>query len=1142
MNTISIYLKPSGSVAELKKDFAMYVGAYQNKLIDVYVPKSILFENETGTLTNAVKIGGLFTAPNGEQIKTESYYVPYLTTKKVIDPMTNQEIEYAVYERLLPKELTVYEGTQQIVVNVVSLNTQDNTIIQVVTSQTCNLIVEKSAYLDYEQPLETNELDDVWGQINKNTQNIETIFNDFSIGENYIGQWSGTYIPTDEMLNGFVFSVEAREPRNGDTIIFILHIADETDKNYRIIYTNEGWQKYEIPPIEAATNTSLGIVKGTYSLGGTANTIVDIQNGEIVGVYVLDNNNTYKNVRDYMNLNELNIQYLQQFGATKSFVQDYSMPRLFNDVYFISANGYQNSVPTTPANGVQFTASVNNIGDFEIFSLVKDNTFNFELASKNGYKTSVFVSSNVSCEAMFRLTTEYKLGDNDWEILDVDITNAISFTPDNIKKIVFDSPFGYLGENVINLTNGDKIRQTLEVVSQDSVNKTFSVYSNEIYPSNFYFTSQSFTATSGGGTENYNDLLNKPTLNTNNTTSQIPSENETVVGSINLHKVSKTGALADTISDSLHRTVTDDEKTTWNNKSNFNGSFNNLTDVPQASTSQAGIIEIATDGEAETGTNQTKAVNPKQLKTAIQSIGSVFTLKGSVQTASQLPSSGNKIGDVYYVIDESVGYVWLNDGTTNRWEQLGLPIDLSTYLQLSDVVNNLTSNAIDKPLSAYQGYVLNQAIASLASNSANKDGSNLSQSNIDAWKTLLGINSSDLSNYIKFSDIVNNLNGTADKPLSAYQGYVLDQSKADKSTTYTKTEVDTLIQGFITNTANDLVNYYTKSQTYNKTEIDNLVSAIPKFDIEVVNSLPTTNISDTTIYLVRNSSSSGNDLYTEFIYVNGSWENLGSQTLDISGYVTTQQLNTALANYYTSSQVDTLLSGKASQSDLNTLTNTVNSGLGSLQVLFGVTVPSTATVASAGQFYYVIPTKSLYMCEGLSGSTYSWKLIGGDDKVNVTDFNSLSSAVSQNTNYISSLSTTVSGHTTSINNLQSGLNTANSNISSLQSGKANTDLSNVTYPQSIALWHGGVSAGEVITIPSLPNYRFIQLIGQSYYGGYRYGQLLDRFAMKGICNTHAGRYVFGTDTIYFDVYFPNDTQIIVPGSNDANYLWVFGIK
>lgn len=62
-------------------------------------------------------------------------------------------------------------------------------------------------------------------------------------------------------------------------------------------------------------------------------------------------------------------------------------------------------------------------------------------------------------------------------------------------------------------------------------------------------------------------------------------------------------------------------------------------------------------------------------------LGTVFNLKGSKATVSDLPSSGNVIGDVWYVIAEHVGYVWLNDGTT-RWEQLGLPIDLSGYAEV----------------------------------------------------------------------------------------------------------------------------------------------------------------------------------------------------------------------------------------------------------------------------------------------------------------------------------------------------------------------------------------------------------------------------------------------------------------------------
>lgn len=71
------------------------------------------------------------------------------------------------------------------------------------------------------------------------------------------------------------------------------------------------------------------------------------------------------------------------------------------------------------------------------------------------------------------------------------------------------------------------------------------------------------------------------------------------------------------------------------------------------------------------------------------------------------------------------------------------------------------------------------------------------------------------------------------------------------------------------------------SDTYaTKTE----VSTIPKFAISVVDKLPTADISNTTIYLVKTGSDT-NNLYTEYIYVNSKWEELGTQALDLSGYL-----------------------------------------------------------------------------------------------------------------------------------------------------------------------------------------------------------------------------------------------------------------
>ena len=76
------------------------------------------------------------------------------------------------------------------------------------------------------------------------------------------------------------------------------------------------------------------------------------------------------------------------------------------------------------------------------------------------------------------------------------------------------------------------------------------------------------------------------TLNTNNTTAQTANASEAIAGSgtINLHKVAKTGsyndllnkptiptALADLTADATHRLVTDTEKSAWNNKASDTG-------------------------------------------------------------------------------------------------------------------------------------------------------------------------------------------------------------------------------------------------------------------------------------------------------------------------------------------------------------------------------------------------------------------------------------------------------------------------------------------------------------------------------------------------------------------------------------------
>ena len=67
----------------------------------------------------------------------------------------------------------------------------------------------------------------------------------------------------------------------------------------------------------------------------------------------------------------------------------------------------------------------------------------------------------------------------------------------------------------------------------------------------------------------------------------------------------------------------------------------------------------------------------------------------------------------------------------------------------------------------------------------------------------------------------------------------------------------------------------------------------------IVSTLPTSNIDNNTIYMIEKSTSGINDAYNEFMYINNSWELIGSTETDLS-------------DYYTQSEVDTLLDEKQS--------------------------------------------------------------------------------------------------------------------------------------------------------------------------------------------------------------------------------------
>ena len=190
--------------------------------------------------------------------------------------------------------------------------------------------------------------------------------------------------------------------------------------------------------------------------------------------------------------------------------------------------------------------------------------------------------------------------------------------------------------------------------------------------------------------------------------------------------------------------------------------------------------------------------------------------------------------------------------------------------------------------------------------------------------------------------------------VSTLQGAVKDLEDAVDGIAYPVTDVqidgNSILEGTIANLNNIIDTAYDSETTSGNAlshkaiaakfkAVEELISNLPKFSIEVVDTLPTKDISNTVIYLVKptpESAEEGN-LYEEFIYVNSAWEKLGTQKLDLSGYYTSDQVDdaieTALSDYVKKNGTDRLITEteatqiQTNKSSIDTLNDTTIPGI-----------------------------------------------------------------------------------------------------------------------------------------------------------------------------------------------------------------------
>jgi hypothetical protein len=390
-----------------------------------------------------------------EEISSNKYNFAFVR-RNVYRP--NDPQEYALFERIMPKQMTLYAGQQVLIINTVVYNL-NNEITNIITSgeQTYNVVASgiaeeseeqsdlstiqaeinsikqnalrleqvKQDKVDYQIQVYMDKthstttvnvvvalnslnarLNPVENQVDINTQDIADLKNTLILDINYLGTHYDDNAPTQASLTIVGQELKGSALKNGDEVIWVERKQDATDVIWKAIYTaNRNWSYYAVPSIEVANNTTLGIIQGT-TANDEKNVIVDINNGKINEIYLKSStgyitvstaynslvtqvNNILngttppaladKAVKDSSGNNIIQTYQTKTEGATKSFVRDYAMPNLFNDVmYFNFTNGVISKEKQSDSEQIK---------DISQVGFTKINTFTFDI-QKYAYQLS----------------------------------------------------------------------------------------------------------------------------------------------------------------------------------------------------------------------------------------------------------------------------------------------------------------------------------------------------------------------------------------------------------------------------------------------------------------------------------------------------------------------------------------------------------------------------------------------------------------------------------------------------------------------------------------------------------------------------------------------------------------------------------
>ena len=326
-------------------------------------------------------------------------------------------------------------------------------------------------------------------------------------------------LPTDEQLNKFVYDTVGRQPQVNDVVIVDLKINGVTE-TYKYIKTEDSWVYYEIAEQNPASNGVYGVVKGTYNDVSYNQPIsADMYNGQIINLYYKTQNGYYsvptrltsldvsiQNIIDGTQVvgkaeqatkdsdgNIITSTYMKNGDAyTKAQSDEKYLPSTYSNIYYYSQSGLVESVPTTPADAVQFSANVAVTGESQLAVCGRTVEGNYHFTKNSTDNSTIWFVTDTDCVLTFRTLT-YAVADNVETLLSSDISNEIPFTANVPKSINFATTYSALGNNSVDIGAGDTFRKEIYVTSADQIATKIDLISGVQYTSTFNLVAQSIT-------------------------------------------------------------------------------------------------------------------------------------------------------------------------------------------------------------------------------------------------------------------------------------------------------------------------------------------------------------------------------------------------------------------------------------------------------------------------------------------------------------------------------------------------------------------------------------------------------------------------------------------------------------------------